>query len=462
MIMTLYQKILIRLLNPIGRIIARIDSKKNNIIIFVCCALINAYFIAFFSNNWRGILPVSFTGTHILCSFILFILTLFSINRELNTVSCNNFLYYAFFVTGLAMFAISFIHPIGSGYRAFSLIMMLGFPAIYFVWTNRRDINTLYFLLSLATDVVGLVYYVYCIRLAFDGMLTTGTRAAANLKDANLLSMIGMVMFSSAAYIVVLKGRSMKWFGFAALSAGVGVSMVAMGVSRGSILIVAGSIFCLLWYILKISLKSNDKIKKAFCIKSIAMICSVFAFLIIGNYMIQTSIEIAGAQSEAMTVLAADTTGTADEIAVSEITKERFSTGHKDINAFSSGRIRIWKNYSHHLNMLGNDFSRADWGELTDNTVGHAHNNFFEFGYRFGVPIALCHILIELYAGIVALKYLFSRKYKDPAFFFTVIYVMMYAVESMIDIATIPFERHAPFFFYIALLTMFAETETAR
>ena len=33
--------------------------------------------------------------------------------------------------------------------------------------------------------------------------------------------------------------------------------------------------------------------------------------------------------------------------------------------------------------------------------------------------------------------------------------MICYAVESMFDIATLPFERHAPFYFYMALIPLF-------
>lgn len=109
--------------------------------------------------------------------------------------------------------------------------------------------------------------------------------------------------------------------------------------------------------------------------------------------------------------------------------------------------------------MAGNDFSKTDWTEMTGDTVAHAHNNFLEYGYRCGIPVATMFILLELFAGLITLKYLFSRKWNRDCYLFAVIFMFMYAVMSMLDIATIPMERYAPFAFYIILTVLIDANE---
>ena len=132
----------------------------------------------------------------------------------------------------------------------------------------------------------------------------------------------------------------------------------------------------------------------------------------------------------------------------------RFDPTGKDLNSYTSGRINIWNNYAKFFNMTGNNADEMDWAVLTNNTVKHAHNNFIEIAYRCGVPVAILHTLINLFAGLISLIVLFDRKYRRPCYLFSVIFVMMYTVEGLFDIATIPFERHAPFFFYLALIPL--------
>ena len=107
-----------------------------------------------------------------------------------------------------------------------------------------------------------------------------------------------------------------------------------------------------------------------------------------------------------------------------------------------------------HFNLLGNDFSKVDWNDLTQNTVRHAHNNFFEMSYRFGVPLGVLFIIFEIIACMKALQYLFLNRQKRIVLLLPILFIVMFFFESMLDIATLPFERDAPFYFYMALIPM--------
>lgn len=148
-------------------------------------------------------------------------------------------------------------------------------------------------------------------------------------------------------------------------------------------------------------------------------------------------------------------TATTEESSVANHNADRFSIEGQDINTFTAGRYEIWKNYAKHLNMIGNDFSKTDWGELTGKTVKHAHNNFLEIGYRCGIPVAVLHLLLELVSGYICIIWLFSPKHKDTSYFFSIVFLITYAIQSAFDIATLPFERPAPYFFYLALVPIF-------
>ena len=128
------------------------------------------------------------------------------------------------------------------------------------------------------------------------------------------------------------------------------------------------------------------------------------------------------------------------------------------LNDYSSSRFTYWKGYARELNMLGNDFSKADWDKMTQKNIYHAHNNFLEMGFRFGIPVGILFLFIELVAGCVTLGYLFMNRKKETYLIYPVIFMVAFTVGSMLEISTLPFEREIPFFFFIALAPIFDRT----
>jgi hypothetical protein len=124
------------------------------------------------------------------------------------------------------------------------------------------------------------------------------------------------------------------------------------------------------------------------------------------------------------------------------------------LDTYTAGRYHIWKGYMQYLNLTGNDFSKANWEVLTQSPIRHAHNNFFEMAFRFGVPLGILFIMLEVIVCLKALQYLFLNRRKQIVLLWSIIFVVMFLFESMFDVATLPFERDAPFYFYIALIPM--------
>ena len=248
------------------------------------------------------------------------------------------------------------------------------------------------------------------------------------------------------------------------LSFGSGISITLLGQSRLSILVVLGALFSFTIYYLKTqkSFTASTRIPVKF-IRSLLLLASLLLFISAGNLMLTLNSR-AIVEREAMTNPSEEQNVVQEreevQVATAEETDahdwaDRFDIEGKDLDVYTAGRYQIWVKYAQHLNWTGNDFSKVDWLELTRKAVKHAHNNFLEIAYRCGVPVACLHILLELMAGIICLIWLFSPRYKDPVYLFCIVFMVCYAVQSMFDIATIPFERPAPFYFYMIMIPIF-------
>lgn len=443
------------ILNPAYKITCRIDGKIRNAIVLLTCISLAVYFVLFFTEPLHDYMRRGHTFNSAICSIVLFILIVFSIKGELKPVKWNKLVFYLFFLAGLGVVIISFLHPIGSGYRAWGLLMMFGFPCIYFVWNNRGDYDVLYKRLAAANVLVGVAFYIYCfIYAANGGQMLEGTRIKCFFYDSNQFSMIGMIMVSCTMYMLLVNRHSKSWFALTALGFGIGIDIVFLGESRLSILVVAGSLLAFTIYYIKCGREfHSEKSRSSRWIRAEILLISLIVFIFAGRAMISIN-ERAISQSDAR--VASVEIVVPSNVAIPEGSAlDRFDTEGQDLNSYTAGRYNIWKNYAQFLNMTGNDYSKSDWAALTGNTVKHAHNNFLEIGYRCGVPVAILHTVLELVAGIICLIWLFGRKYKEPAYLFAIVFMITYTVQSLFDIATMPFERPAPFFFYMAMIPIF-------
>ena len=443
------------ILNPVYKITDKIDEKIRNAVVSLSCLGLTFYFVLFFTTYLHYYMRRGHTFNSLICSFVLFILLVFSIKGELKPVKWNKLVFYLFFLAGLGVVVISFLHPIGSGYRAWGLLMMFGFPCVYYVWNNRGDYDVLYARLSAATIVSGIVLYICTfIAAALGEPIIYENRVKGFFYDANQFSMIGMIMVSCTMYMLLVNRHSKSWFVLTALGFGIGTDIVFLGESRLSILIIAGSLLAFTIYYIKSGKEfHSEKSRSSRWIRAEILLISLIVFIFAGRAMISIN-ERAISQNEvslaSVEYLVPSTIESAEGSAL-----DRFDTEGKDLNSYTAGRYNIWKNYAQFLNLTGNDYSKSDWAALTGNTVKHAHNNFLEIGYRCGVPVAILHTVLELVAGIICLIWLFGRKYKEPAYLFAIVFMITYAVQSLFDIATMPFERPAPFFFYMTMIPIF-------
>lgn len=455
------QKLFLFFLKPLEKPINMVNTRVKDAIVFLSFVLCVGFFLIFFNPVFD--IRKEHTLAHLICSVFLVIMMVFSIKGELSKVKWNPYIFYVFFLSGLGILAISFLHPIGSGYRAFAMLMMFGFPCIYFVWNNRRDYESLYNKLSAATALVGIVYYVYCIYLAHNGRLAmTDGRVNGSFYDANMFSMIGMIAVCASLYMLLVKRDSFAWYFLTVIAFGSGISITLLGQSRLAVLVVLGAMFAFTIYYLKTQKSfsaSTSWIVKF--LRSLGLLASLLLFLAVGSVMLSINSSaiaenIAESETQNATNVTSETQVPPAEMEnTTDAVANRFNTEGNDLDTYTAGRYHIWKGYAQFLNMTGNDFSKADWMALTQRSVKHAHNNFLEIAYRCGVPVACLHLLLEIMAGVVCIIWLFSPRYKDPVYMFCIAFMVCYAVQSLFDIATIPFERPSPFYFYMSMVPIF-------
>lgn len=453
--MNLLQGLFINIFNPIYSLTGKIGEKARNVILQIICFCFPIYFLIYYAWIFSDH-GLSLTDVQILGSVLILALVIFSINKPLEKVEWNKLLFWLMEIAGLSMLAISFIHPIGSGYRVFALMLIFVFPCLYFVWNNRGDYGALFDKLTIAIAICASIYFLVSVYWAFNGsLLLIGGRVNGHLRDSNLYSMVGMSGFNATLYLLVSKHREKIQYVILLISIVFDTGILFMGQSRISILVCFINVLVAAFFFARYcrwhSVKKTIFRYLTFVIAIVLGILLASAVMNLQNTMLISQINT---QNEEV-IQNQESTESVETSPSNSSAVERFIPAENaDANQYTAGRVYIWQCYAQYLNVLGNDFSKANDNIFTQINVHHAHNNFLEYSFRFGVPVGILMILLELFAGIIALIYLFKNSKKSSYLIFSIIFMVQFTLESLFDIATIPFERESALYFFILLLPM--------
>ncbi len=452
--MKLLQSFFIIIFTPIAKVTSRIDSRIRNVCIHIICLSFPLYFVTFYVwLKHTDLFPEFFhthNGKHVLGCALLLLLIVFSLDRVPGKVKWNKWIMYPMVICGIWMLVISFIHPVGNGYRAFAMMLVIAYPCLYFVWNNRGDYDNLFTPMSRAIALIGILYFVSCFALAAQGdLLIVSGRCAGQLSNSNLFSMIGMTTTCAALYLLI-RDRVFNWlFLINSIALGAGYAVVWMGQSRISAMVcLANTIIALFFYI-----RYSEKTKISIIILKIICMIAIVMNMLLLSYLCIDIQKASEAQKSQGIITEQKTAQVAEE--QSQTVIDRLSVDENaTLDSYTAGRYHIWQGYAKFLNLTGNDFYKSDWSSLTRNKVKHAHNNFLEMSYRFGIPLGALFVFLEVIACLKALQYFFQNRQQRIVVLFSILFTVMFFFESLLDIATLPFERDAPFYFYIALIPM--------
>lgn len=441
-----FQNTCIKILNPIYSVTRHINKQTRDGVVFFLL-----FFIIFFINATRStalreayVFPIFETtfSQYMFCTVLFIILSLFSIEGRLEEKEWRKGVFYTDFFLGLAIIIVSFIHPVGEGYRLFGFQISFIFPLFYLIWNNRKDYGNLFRAISHALVYTGILFFVITFFYAVNGGLKMdGARCCGIMANANCFSLIGLQMYLGAVYISATEKLGISKLIIFSVSAGIGIGIMVIGQMRLSILAAITCSIFTIYFKTRYFREKVDRQRLAFWVLTTVIVLisinATNALVDINNNALRTN----GSQE-----VVVEDSGVLDRFAINE-------EGNAD--QYASGRIWIWKNYAKHLNFLGNNYDYFNSEEMTGSHVGYAHNVFLEMGYRFGVPIAIWYLLYMLICGIVCLFYLFKRsKTKKPYLLFPIIAAIVFVVESLLDCALLPFLQVEAFMYYISIVTV--------
>lgn len=126
------------------------------------------------------------------------------------------------------------------------------------------------------------------------------------------------------------------------------------------------------------------------------------------------------------------------------------------LNKISSGRITIYKAYIKKLNIKGH---RRVTLKINEKRVSHAHNNWLQFAYTYGVPSMLFYTVITVLSLIRSIRFYMTNRRRNATYAFLIPAICVgFVVATVTECLFLPFEVFPAFAYWFAFGDMFEKT----
>lgn len=126
------------------------------------------------------------------------------------------------------------------------------------------------------------------------------------------------------------------------------------------------------------------------------------------------------------------------------------------LNKISSGRITIYKAYLKKLNIKGHNRVTL---KINGKKVSHAHNNWLQFAYTYGVISMLFYTVITVLSLIRSIRFYMTNRRRNATYAFLIPGICVgFVVATLTECLFLPFEVFPAFAYWFAFGDLFEKT----
>ena len=115
----------------------------------------------FMYTAWYGLgIEYGYAQLFMINTFLLGIMIVCSMNKPLTKVKWSPWIWIPWFLCSILIIISGIHHNITGALMMFAFLMLLVFPALYFVWNNRGDYHVLYAIVCKA--IITMMIYIFC------------------------------------------------------------------------------------------------------------------------------------------------------------------------------------------------------------------------------------------------------------------------------------------------------------
>ena len=392
------------------------------------------------------------------------------------------------FLYGLAVCILiaRYHHGLATGYVLYALLMIVIIPAYGIVWTGKENYRELFDKLAIALEVIGLLFYIGSVIVwPYAPYLFANGRYTGLTTNTNILAMFYLCVMIASFYMIY----HARWLVFSIITLGISLGLLYLTESRTAIL--AAVVAVVAFVISYLRKREPDRIspKRLLVAVVLVIVAAILALFVVSapvkyfhyygiesikdeynsgsKYSLKECEEMGipvGAVPYDVQYIRADQNVTLVEQRASADKKEFTITVppalYGKLDTISSGRagVYLW------IIQTTNPWGEIPWGTDRDqnsiavngNVYNGAHNTVLDFTYQCGWAGGISCLLLKLSMIIFALCFVFGKKKYRPGMLFVVLMIAIYAVESALEIQTLPSSRDITCYYYLVIPFVFA------
>lgn len=456
-----------------NKITYRLSDKTKNLVIFCCFLLIFtvqflAQYIFLYNGLNRGV------RDYIIC-LAMGVIIVMSISGEVHLLKWKKNIYIPYVITGILLLIAVMDHELGPSYKAFPLIMLVGFMCFFFVLGNSGIWEKIFTLASKAYIIFIVIIFLICVvRFAYYDNLVYYGYAPFNI-NPNGVAKLYIPGIVCGLYLSFSKGKQKYIYAFIA---GISIGVIYLTDSRAGMLstcIMLAIFFLFLCLDCKIYSISDFKVNKDSVKRGILIIltlvisCYASIFLIkhvsyqIHYLMHNEYPSVVEGTTQKDGFFDSNNSGTVDteveerETRISKALDEERALINKNekletLNVFLRDRLTIWLVYIKNMTLRGNS-------KLIFYDTEYAHNEYIELSYKAGVCTGITYLILSIGVAYNLLINIIRFKCKKKILIFQTLVFIAYFVITMFDTGILPFERGFILLYFISLAPMIVESK---
>lgn len=391
-------------------------------------------------------------------SFLILIILLLSLEKDLKLVEWKKSLCYAWFSLCLIMIISDFI--ISKKYNYLGYIFFTVFLLLFFVWNNAVDQD---FLWTCFMDSIRYVFILTAILSFLFRPFNPDFRYSGFTINPNILALFLITVY--ACYInrfdyFIRTSSDIKH----CIKPMIGISLCFffLYLTKTKTAILAVFFMSLLWLLLLLYTRKKTTYRIPLYRYIASLFCSIFVcfpIFYIGLSTIPSFINhpivfdkdqnfVYKNSANYIVSKAADSnysTSTPDS------TKDSRDSSYDLLDKLSSGRIRIYKDYIHHLNLWGHiKISRV----INGTRYSHAHNNILQFAYTYGIFAMIPYLLINILSLLFSIRYYIRKPIQTRNAAFPPLLTVGFLIASLTECIYLPFQSLLAFSYWIVIGTL--------
>ena len=380
--------------------------------------------------------------------FFIAVLAAGSVKGPLKKQNVNTLL--SFLWIGMVLFFVLSAIFISRDHAAQALIFMFVLPLILFIWNNRGDYGVLFSLLMKVSLVVYVLFILACVFL----FPITAERYLGVFTNPNSLGMY--VTFMLAVFLFyygeALKKKKILLMILNLLGIGSCTALMIFTQSRAAV--VAMGVLLVLWLVLQIFVENRKNMLRT----AVATILPIAAVIVVmvpvtmsvnqaGNAWVD-NLQKAQAQSSepasvSETSSAAPPASSSESVSLGTVLEnvgDRLTTKDKNLEQFSSYRLKLWRMILAETNLLGHERTSFDLKfEVGGQTVNGADNSYIQIIFDNGIFAGIFFFFFTAVSGFRSIFYYVRRKEKDRYAMFPVLIICGFVLNSLFATLASPF-----------------------